>query len=443
MKLLKSLFVVAVVAVLAVTATRSFFSDTEESKNNVFTAGAIDLTIDSECHYFQDGIDVGCYFEDGDGRTAFGTWESKDLVDEKFFMFDDVKPGDWGENTISLTINDNDAYACMYIENAENLENDLIDPEAEAGDVTELEGELAQNLHFTAWVDQGLTEGWQGDDTGEGDNVWQGPTAEPLLFSNVSGPASDVLGNKVYPLGMLVGGETNYIGVLWCAGELTIDGDAITCDGRPMGNESQTDSLSADVRFYVEQARNNREFVCPGLEPVVETRNISLENKDLSWNILSDDQIFGDIEYSHNDTTFNGVVTGQGLVPNGYYQITLNGPYDGCSFTNLSLGNFGSNTFQSGFWNSAWPNLSSTCTVNDEEGLYNMNLIGDHYTFQADGSGAFTYNFDLDLPNGDYSGVKVLVKKMLDTHVSPWADTGADYPAFNLYETAAINFTVL
>jgi hypothetical protein len=35
---------------------------------------------------------------------------------------------------------------------------------------------------------------------------------------------------------------------------------------------------------------------------------------------------------------------------------------------------------------------------------------------------------------------------MLDTHVSPWVDTTYSpppYPEYNLYETAAINFTVL
>ena len=115
----------------------------------------------------------------------------------------------------------------------------------------------------------------------------------------------------------------------------------------------------------------------------------------------------------------------------------------GCSFTNTSLGNFGSNTFQSGFWDSAYPNLSSICTDDDEEGLYNMDLVNDHYTIITDGAGAFTYNFNIALPAGNYSGVKVLVKKMLDNHVSPWSDTGVGYPAFNLYETASISFTVV
>lgn len=172
---------------------------------------------------------------------------------------------------------------------------------------------------------------------------------------------------------------------------------------------------------------------------------VNLENKNANWQIIPGDGIQGVMQYSVNDTTFHGVVSGTGLVPNGKYQITLNGPSEAsgaCGFTNVSLGNFGANTFQSGFWNSAWPNLSSTCTTNDEEGLYNMSLIGDHYTFIANGTGAFNYSFGFSLPNGNYSGVKVLVKKMLDTHVSPWVDETTVHTS-NLFEVAPISFTVL
>jgi hypothetical protein len=71
-----------------------------------------------------------------------------------------------------------------------------------------------------------------------------------------------------------------------------------------------------------------------------------------------------------------------------------------------------------------------------------MNLISDWYTFISDSEGNFVYPFNLALPAGDYTGVKVLVKKMLPTHVSPWVDTTAEHTT-NLFETAALNFTVL
>ena len=50
-KLIGSLAIVAVTAALAVGGTISYFSDTETSEGNTFTAGAVDLTVDSVGHY--------------------------------------------------------------------------------------------------------------------------------------------------------------------------------------------------------------------------------------------------------------------------------------------------------------------------------------------------------------------------------------------------------
>lgn len=269
------MLVVGLVAGATYVATSAFFSDSETSTGNVLSAGSIDLLIDSKCSYTRDGVTLPC--------EGFGNWDSTNLTNQQFYNFTDVKPGDWGENTISLRVQDNDAWACMHIGNMTNNENDLIDPEVEAEDTSDGPdgGELAGNLHFTAWLDQGNQLGWQGKDKDpeEGDNVWQGPIAEPLLFSNESGPASDVLGGKTYtladsstaPLGVgpLSGDVTHYIGIQWCAGELTISGSTINCDGSTMGNEAQTDSLTADISFYAVQSRNNSEFLCSNWTPVL------------------------------------------------------------------------------------------------------------------------------------------------------------------------------
>ena len=48
MKIAKSLAMIAFVAAIGVYATSSFFSDTETSENNTFTAGTIDIAIDGE-----------------------------------------------------------------------------------------------------------------------------------------------------------------------------------------------------------------------------------------------------------------------------------------------------------------------------------------------------------------------------------------------------------
>ncbi len=249
-KILLSLVTVGAVGALAFGATTAFFSDSETSTGNTFTAGSIDLKIDSNATY-------------NDEAYPDGSWELKDLLQEKFFTFDDIKPGDKGENTISMHVVNNDAWACLTVNNLHNDGNGLTDPESEVDTTDGLDqGELAQNLNFFAWSD-------------DGDNIWE--SGEPPLFSNTFGPASDVLNGRTYALadsttgtGPILGGpltdptKTRYIGVEWCAGTMSVDLDAntVSCDGSGMGNVTQSDSLTADVSFYVEQARNNPNFSC-------------------------------------------------------------------------------------------------------------------------------------------------------------------------------------
>ncbi|MBI5139500.1 hypothetical protein HZA26_02735 [Candidatus Nomurabacteria bacterium] len=300
-KILMSLGAIVFVAALVATATGAFFSDSETSTGNTFTAGAIDLKVDSVQHYnglvcVSDGeiyvwapeenvtLDVnnqpvlGAHDFDAynlahpggypvAGSSCDGTWTLTDLTNSlhKFWNFTDVKPGDEGENTISLHIDNNPAWACVDVNLTANDDVTCNDPENDAEGPAvcnnsvpsaTFDGELAQNLKFAAWAD-------------DGDNVWE--TGEPLLFSNQSGPASDVLGGKTYALadsvtgpGPLPGGSTSYIGLAWCAGTQTVDTGAntISCDGAGMGNDTQTDSMTADVAFRVEQHRNNPNFLC-------------------------------------------------------------------------------------------------------------------------------------------------------------------------------------
>ncbi len=294
--IITSLGMIVFVAAIVAGGTGAFFSDVETSNGNVFTAGAIDLTVDSEAHYngsiclpnlaTTDNL-TDYTWQGGNeypvGLACSGTWEATNLGAQTFFSYADVKPGDEGENTISLHVNNNPAWACIDVNITENDDNGFSEPEdavsgtnSDNSDGTPA-GDLAENLKFAAWLDQGSFVGWQNsddvtenDDAGEGDNIWQGSSAEPLLFSNQSGPASDVLGGKSYALAApnINGGTpmapnvTNYIGLAWCAGTQTIVGNTITCDGASMGNIAQTDTLEASIAFRVEQARNNENFRC-------------------------------------------------------------------------------------------------------------------------------------------------------------------------------------
>jgi predicted ribosomally synthesized peptide with SipW-like signal peptide len=269
-KILLSVLTIGAVAALAFGASRAFFSDVETSIGNIFEAGDLDLQIDSTAHYaglictpgtegatWQPEVDQVTSRPDLVDDPCGGTWPAKDLVNEKFFNLSDLKPGDEGENTISIHANSNDQYVCAAIYNLEDLENTFLDAELDDGDTGVPVGELSGEVNFFAWAD-------------DGDNIWQAEEL-PLFADPFVGPAIDVLGGVVYPLfttpaTVLSENETQNIGLYWCFG--TIDASVpgtLTCNGSAVDNTSQTDSFTADMAFYAEQARNNEDFRCPDI----------------------------------------------------------------------------------------------------------------------------------------------------------------------------------
>jgi predicted ribosomally synthesized peptide with SipW-like signal peptide len=313
MRIITSLGMIVFAGALVVGGTGAFFSDTETSTANVFTAGAIDLKVDSVGHvnglvcfnnaWHPESIvvwnaqtsqnelvlnanvpaSVAAYNLANPanvpqaGTACASTWAETDLGAQKFFNFADVKPGDEGENTISLHVINNDAYACVDVNITSNDDVSSTDPELESGDtqdgVSEFDGELAQNIEFFAWAD-------------DGDNIWESP--EPPLFSNISGPASDVLDGETYTLAdsntaPLQAGDVSYIGLAWCAGDLVVNtvNFTYTCDGDAMGNNAQTDELIANIAFRVEQARNNEAFRC--VPPPVKVVSSPLNYGPTGW----------------------------------------------------------------------------------------------------------------------------------------------------------------
>ncbi len=195
-------------------------------------------------------IDGNC--EDDYFRKHCRLWVLKDLEEgDTFWNFDDVKPGDHGINVISLHAKGNDAYACLMAHNIVDLENGLTDPEIEAGDTTKEEGELSQFMKIFAWEDNG-------------DGIYN--VGDPII----TGPNSPF--NTAIGVIDLVALDTKYIGIAWCLGAQSVDGQGIIfCDGSTVGNIVQTDIMMADFTAYAEQQRNNSEFVCPDWNQVNST----------------------------------------------------------------------------------------------------------------------------------------------------------------------------
>jgi predicted ribosomally synthesized peptide with SipW-like signal peptide len=268
-KILVSLSVIGVAAAIVVGGTIAYFSDTETSEGNTFTAGAIDLQIDNES-----------YVTDETGTLVESTetsWELKDLEEgDLFFDFSDLKPGDIGEDTISLHVNSNDAWACMSIALTGTPEYGQTEPEAEVDLTTgDQDGELQDELYFAFWADDG-------DNVYETDEVIFAEGLAADLFDGTRWALADSTKNVWGDSGALQGGSDReqvpyvyYVGKVWCYGALektpADEGDSnpvdrgttgFTCNGEPVSNASQTDGIEATVEFYAEQSRNNDDFVC-------------------------------------------------------------------------------------------------------------------------------------------------------------------------------------
>lgn len=366
-RIIMSLGGIVFVAALAVSATGAFFSDTETSTGNTFASGAIDLTIDSVAHY--NGMvctEVGETYvwipeanitldidnqpvagaamdEQAEwdtfntanpaqfpqaGVECTGTWPLSDLgvgegfVVGTFFDFDDIKPGDEGENTISIHIDSNDAWMCVDLENVagadpletatepEDTEEDALDDITHGA--TLADSELDENLHFFAWLDDG-------DNIFEEQEIELGQATASELSAQTWALADSTTGN-----GPIQGDETQYIGVYWCAGEISVVGNTLSCDGEAMGNEAQTDSWSADLNFYVEQSRNNPDFTCGDDEPEPVVTTLTLAKAVLPPEVALD-TAFTLTASSTNTVTLISGVEGNASITNA---IVTAGVYD-------------------------------------------------------------------------------------------------------------------
>ena len=237
-KILISLSVIAAVAAIAIGGTIAYFSDIETSVGNKFVAGKFNLKIDNTCHYNGKVCSkVGdVYLWEGTQEPCYCTWEEKDLDGELYFNLLDVKPGDYGEDTVSLHIINNDAWMCAEIKNLASDDNGCEKPESDIDTTCGVgEGELKDNLFFSVWKDLNC------------DNILD--AGEQILVQDQPAQAG------VWPIadstnGMPIpGGATVCYGVKWNCPLST-------------SNIIQTDSVEGDVIFTAVQSRHMPEFVC-------------------------------------------------------------------------------------------------------------------------------------------------------------------------------------
>lgn len=268
-KIITSVGMIVFVAALIAGGTGAFFSDTETSTGNVFTAGSIDLSLGST--FSSDA--------NGSGQVALQPDNNGGIL----FTFNDLKPGDDGTVIFELQVDSNEAYACAISTLMTNNDNGINDPESDAGDLDDGagNGELQDYLQFATFVD---SNGDNAYNAGEPINVNQYGAGDNNGFTNAEVAAAGwvPVADTTFPNTWLVEDAltpaTPYgAGMLYCFGDFTITGDDDTavvtgCDGGAMGefNDAQTDSATGGITFSAVQTRNNENFTCAAQNVVEE-----------------------------------------------------------------------------------------------------------------------------------------------------------------------------
>lgn len=307
-RLLLSLAVLVFAGAVVVGGTGAFFSDEETSTANAFTAGDIDLQIDNESYVTATTTIPDVQVAGELIESPWTSWEMTDLVagTHKFFDFTDLKPGDVGEDTISIHVGSNDAWVCAAARITEDADNSITEPEDEVDNIINnsdgtADGDLDSEVNFMFWHD-------------DGDNVLEEDEAPFINGSLADLGAQDQIaladsegsilgGNTPIP-----GDSTFYIGKAWCYGELTKGdvaqddlgktgtngplqrGTGVNCDGAVAGNIGQTDSVKGDMQFYAVQSRNNDDFTCSEWRPDFVIPQPSVIREEISSNDLATDQ---------------------------------------------------------------------------------------------------------------------------------------------------------
>jgi len=193
-------------AAIVAGGTGAFFSDTETSVGNVFTAGSVSIGFG--------GIDHVYAYGDGSDPVE-GYFSTTTANNIPRFALDDLKPRDAGRLTFDLDNGANEAYVCGLV----------------TGTAPETDPDMAlyDNLQFYNSDDDQVTFG-----------SW-------------------------FDLGTLDANQTDQYEIDYCFGEG--QGTACAVESGVDYNAAQNGSFSADLQLFAIQTRNNGNFSCDQLSP--------------------------------------------------------------------------------------------------------------------------------------------------------------------------------
>jgi predicted ribosomally synthesized peptide with SipW-like signal peptide len=293
-QILLSTGAVGIAGAAAGLGTSALFSDEETLENNQLVAGELDMKVGWEEHYFRDQAAARRYADWKDGELVIGNEEKfmdatlleqfpnkhvraeleegtadpcevlgdvPDDLEKPVIELKDVKPGDFGEVTFHFALCNNPGFVWMNGGLVDENENGQTEPEA--GSPEEGPGvELTDEIQVTVWYDDGdnLLEDPEMIVT---DREFDPPTSSTVTVSGsdrivADDSLRDILSQLATGNGLQLDGRPgtastgldcftdaptlHSIGFRW---EVPVE----------TGNEIQSDSVSFDLGFYVEQCR--------------------------------------------------------------------------------------------------------------------------------------------------------------------------------------------
>ncbi|GAB7092983.1 hypothetical protein JCM30237_01350 [Halolamina litorea] len=269
--------------------TTAYFSDTESFSGNTLQAGSLDLKLDYKASYDgPNGMELigqaptEQQLIDQYGEVIEGplTWEERadlgfacdteGLIDGEampVFDLDDVKPGDYGEVTMSFHICDNPAHVYFRGNVYEDMENGLTEPEAEVDSTADV-GELSDVIDVRMWYDENCSNTYD-ERSGRADVLVVQDISGSMEYAGNGGVISDGQGGSTTKLevakdaieafgdtvfadpsdvavGLFTFGNEDYIG------DDTPAGDDVGIELAPTTDESTLDTQAANIQAAAE-----------------------------------------------------------------------------------------------------------------------------------------------------------------------------------------------
>jgi len=185
------------------------------------------------------------------------TYDSENGEPLPLINLTDVKPGDFGEVTLSFHLCDNPGYVWLRAANIIENENTPFGNDGDFANNGDEKGELGKKAKALVWYDSGQ-DGWNGDDDDEGDNVYQQNKETVIKRGSLREVLERLATGNGFPLeGDLAAEEAGGIGRDCFDNSTTYQIGFAWWLPEEVGNEVAADSIQFDLGFYTEQCRHN------------------------------------------------------------------------------------------------------------------------------------------------------------------------------------------